>query len=316
MLSRNLHKLTRPLSTSTRAAHSVGFIGLGNMGAYMASNLLSSGVSVKAFDLNPEAVNDLKQKGATVADSVESMTDCETIITMLPSSPHVQATVTTLLNAGWEGKTWIDSSTIDPIVSKNLGEALAKEGKGKIDAPVSGGVKGAAAGTLTFMVGGESSTLDAVKPYLETMGANIVHCGANGSGQTAKLCNNLAMAIQMVGTAEALNMGDSLGLDPKILAGIMNTSTSRCWSSDSYNPYPGVLEGVPAGNDYEGGFGSSLMLKDLGLATSAAGAVKSATPLGNATKEIYTMMESMDMGKKDFGAVLQFLKGNCGNKKC
>ena len=163
---------------------------------------------------------------------------------------------------------------------------------------------------------GASSTLESVRPYLSVMGSNIVHCGSNGSGQTAKLCNNLAMAIQMVGTAEALNMGDSLGLDPKILAGIMNTSTSRCWSSDSYNPYPGVLDGVPASNNYEGGFGSSLMLKDLGLATSAAGAVKSATPLGNATKEIYTMMESMEMGGKDFGAVLQFLKGNCGNKKC
>lgn len=142
------------------------------------------------------------------------------------------------------------------------------------------------------------------------MGGNIVHCGANGAGQSAKLCNNLAMAISMIGTSEALNMGEKLGLDPKILAGIMNTSTSRCWSSDSYNPYPGVLEGVPASNDYEGGFGSSLMLKDLGLATAAAGAVKSPTPLGNVTKEIYTMVEGAGLGGKDFGVVLQFLRGS------
>jgi len=142
------------------------------------------------------------------------------------------------------------------------------------------------------------------------MGANIIHCGTSGAGQSTKLCNNLAMGIQMVGVAEALNLGEALGLDPKTLAAVMNTSTSRCWSSDSYNPHPEVLEGVPSTNNYDGGFGVSLMLKDLRLATDAANKVGSPSPLGNQTKELYSMTEGAGMGGKDFGVVLQYLKGN------
>lgn len=273
----------------------------------MAQNLLKAGQAVSAFDFSQSALDAVAASGGVAVGSVKELKECETVITMLPSSPHVASTVDKLLDAGWEGKLLIDSSTIDPLTSEGIAKKLRGKGIGKIDAPVSGGVKGAEAGTLTFMVGGEEKDLEAARSFLEIMGGNIVHCGSNGAGQSTKLCNNLAMGIQMIGVVEALNMGTKLGLDAKTLASVMNTSTSRCWSSDSYNPYPGVCENVPASRDYENGFGVSLMLKDLKLATHAAEEVRSPTPLGNLTKEIYTMCEAHGYGEKDFGVVIDFL---------
>jgi 3-hydroxyisobutyrate dehydrogenase len=305
--------MSRRLLSSSASAGTVGFIGLGNMGCSMALNLIKKGVPVMAFDLFPASVDKVVAGGGVAAKGLDDLAaNCKTIITMLPSSPHVAGTVDTLLEGGWakHGGMLIDSSTIDPLTTRAIQAKLAEHGVAKVDAPVSGGVKGAAAGTLTFMVGGSDAELSTARPLLEAMGANIVHCGDSGAGQSAKLCNNMAMGIQMIGVSEALNLGEKLGLEPKVLASIMNTSTSRCWSSDSYNPHPDVLEGVPSTNNYAGGFGVSLMLKDLKLATSAASAVGSPCPLGNATKELYSMTEGAGMGGKDFGVVLQYLKGN------
>ena len=252
----------------------IGFIGLGNMGAFMAQNLLrKTSQKMLVYDLNPSAVALLKAAGASVATDLAQMQSCATIITMLPSSPHVASTVDALLAAGWGSSKsaaaeatnlLIDSSTIDPLVSRSLSSRIRSLPPGKfgvssmVDAPVSGGVNGAKNGTLTFMVGGSQSALDLARPYLKQMGGAVVHCGENGAGESTKLCNNLAMAIEMVGVSEAINLGEKLGLDPKVLVKVMNTSTSRCWSSDTYNPYPGITPATPAANNYEGGCGSSL----------------------------------------------------------
>ena len=289
------------------------------MGASMALNLLKkSSAQMLVYDLNPVAVASLRAAGATAASSLSDFKSCGTIITMLPSSPHVSGTVDALLAAGWgsgaasSAPLLIDSSTIDPLVSKSLAlriGALPSSGSSMIDAPVSGGVNGAKNGTLTFMVGATPTSLSLARPYLKQMGANVVHCGGNGSGESTKLCNNLAMAIEMVGVSEALNLGVALGLDPAVLSKVMNTSTSRCWSSDTYNPYPGITPATPASNNYDGGFGSSLMLKDLTLACAAANAVKSPSPLAGHAKELYQLIEAQGGGMKDFSVVLQFLRG-------
>ncbi len=231
---------------------------------------------------------------------------------MLPSSPHVEGCVDELLENGFGGggKVLIDSSTIDPMAARRVHQKMEDTGSSVVDAPVSGGVKGAENGTLTFMVGGTDGSLEAAKPYLDIMGANVVHCGGAGAGQSTKLCNNLAMAVQMMGVVEATNLGVELGLDPQKLAAVMNTSTSRCWSSENYNPYPGIVDGAPASRGYDGGFGVALMLKDLKLATSASAEVNSPTPLGNMTKDVYSTMDRAGWGGKDFGSVLKFLKGD------
>ena len=237
----------------------------------------------------------------------------DVVITMLPSNPHVREVycgADGVLEGARAGSIMIDSSTIDPNVAREVAASVAAAGSKLIDAPVSGGVGGAEAGTLTFMVGGDTSDLEAARPVLEVMGANIVHCGDVGTGQVAKLCNNLVLGISMAGVAEAMNMGARLGIDEKTLAGIMNTSTARCWSSDTYNPCPGVMEGVPASRDYEGGFGAALMQKDLGLALDAARAVGATVPMGANAHQIYSLISAHGAGGKDFGVVFKFLQGD------
>ena len=179
-----------------------------------------------------------------------------------------------------------------------------------VDAPVSGGVGGAEAGTLTFMVGGSEVDFASASELLVSMGKNLVHCGGAGNGQVAKICNNLVLGISMNAVSEAMNLGVQLGIDPHTLAGIINTSSGRCWSSDTYNPHPGVLPGVPSSRDYEGGFGTDLMLKDMGLAADAAKSVKAPLPTGAAATAIYTAMSQHGLGRKDFSAVYKFLQGN------
>lgn len=205
----------------------------------------------------------------------------------------------------------IDSSTVNPAVSKQVWERAKAKNAAFVDAPVSGGVNGAKAGTLTFMVGGTLEDFEKAKPFLQSMGKNIVHCGGVGTGEVAKICNNLVLAISMIGVSEAMNLGIKMGMDRNVLAGIMNTSTARCWSSDSYNPAPGVLPNVPASNEYKGGFGASLMLKDLGLALDAAKDVGAPVPLGSASHALYQTLcqQEGELSKKDFSVVYKFLGG-------
>jgi 3-hydroxyisobutyrate dehydrogenase len=266
----------------------IGFIGLGNMGFSMAENLLKSNQLKKEFvmvyDINADSSKKLADKGAKVASSVKELAaSCNVIVTMLPATAHVCGVMrgdNGIFKNAPAGALIIDSSTIDPLASKDLHAEAESHKMHMVDAPVSGGVTGAAAGTLTFMVGGSEQNLERSREFLAAMGKNIVHCGGAGAGGITKLCNNLALAISMIGTSEAMALGVRLGMDPKKLAGVMNTSTARCWSSDAYNPVPGVMANVPSSREYSGGFGSALMEKDLSLAMDAAQKVKARLPLG------------------------------------
>ncbi|XP_038595741.1 3-hydroxyisobutyrate dehydrogenase, mitochondrial isoform X1 [Tachyglossus aculeatus] len=290
----------------------VGFIGLGNMGNPMAKNLVKHGYPVIAYDVFPEACKEFQDVGEQVMASPADVAErADRIITMLPSSLNaIEAYTgpTGVLKKVKKGSLLIDSSTIDPAVSKELAKEAEKMGAVFMDAPVSGGVGAARAGNLTFMVGGAEQEFAAAKELLGCMGSNVVYCGAVGTGQAAKICNNMLLAIGMIGTAEAMNLGIRLGLDPKLLAKILNMSSGRCWSSDTYNPVPGVMEGVPSGNNYQGGFGSTLMAKDLGLAQDSATNTKSPVPLGSLAHQIYRLMCAKGYSQKDFSAVFQFLR--------
>jgi 3-hydroxyisobutyrate dehydrogenase len=201
----------------------------------------------------------------------------------------------------------IDASTIDPATAQEVAGKAKEKGSAMLDAPVSGGVMGAENATLSFMLGGEPVDVERAKPLLSLMGKNIVHCGAVGTGQVAKICNNLVLAISMIGVSEAMNLGVTLGIDPKILAGIFNTSSARCWSSEVYNPVPGVLPNVPSSRGYTGGFGSALMAKDVGLAVAAANAVKAPLPLGGVALQLYNLLGAHGHGGRDFSVVYEFL---------
>lgn len=304
---------TRSFTSSAPSSASVGFIGLGNMGKHMANNLLKAGHTVKVFDLVEEPVNEVVANGGTAASSASAAAEgVEAVVTMLPSNPHVRAVYTEaggVLDSAKEGTLMIDCSTIDPNVAREVGAAAEGKKMRMVDAPVSGGVGGAEAGTLTFMVGGNDADFSSAKELLEAMGKNIVHCGDAGTGQVAKICNNLVLGVSMNGVAEAMNLGVKLGADPSVLAGIINTSSGRCWSSDTYNPCPGVMEGVPATRNYEGGFGAALMQKDLGLALDAAKSVNAPLPTGAASYNMYNLMSASGKGKKDFGGVYKVLSG-------
>lgn len=236
---------------------------------------------------------------------------------MLPSSPHVRSCYlegeNNLVEGLQPGQVFVDASTIDPAVAREIQAKLASLGASMIDAPVSGGIGGAQNATLTFMVGGTPEDFEKAKPILQLMGKNIVYCGGSGNGQVVKLANNLVLGISMIAVSEAMNLGIKLGMDPKTLAGVLNTSTARCWSSDTYNPVPGVIPGVPSSNNYEGGFGVDLMAKDLSLAVGAAHAIKEPLPLGGSALQMYNMLSAKGMGRKDFSSVYQFLQD--GNKK-
>lgn len=278
----------------------------------MARNLLKKGYPVVAYDISQESLEALRKDGATVASTPAEVAQGVTkLVSMLPASPEVlqvYAGKDGILSTVQKGTLLIDSSTIDPSVSQDMAAEAAARGAVFMDAPVSGGVNAARDGILTFMVGGPDGSFPETKELLDNMGKNIVHCGAVGTGQAAKICNNMLLAISMVGTSEAMNLGMRLGLDPKLLASVLNTSSGRCWSSEVYNPVPGVVQGVPSGNDYKGGFGTALMMKDLGLAQNAASSVKANTPLGAAVLQIYRMMVNHGFGGKDFSSAYQFLQ--------
>jgi len=286
----------------------IGFVGLGHMGAPMARNLLKAGHSLVVYDVVQRNVDVLKAAGAGAAPSAARAADgAELVITMLPSSPHVKTVY--LGNDGVlagvaPGVALIDSSTIDPHTAREVAVLAAQHGNPMADAPVSGGTGGAEAGTLTFMVGGDAGVFERIAPVLRHMGKNIVHCGESGTGQVAKICNNLLLGISMIGVSEAMNLGVALGIDAKVLAGIINTSSGRCWSSDTYNPYPGVMKNVPAARGYTGGFGADLMLKDLGLAVDAAKLSKQPVVLGALAQQLYQMFSAQGAGGQDFSAII------------
>lgn len=290
----------------------IGFIGLGHMGNPMARNLLKHGHALKVFDVVPDLVKKLTDLGCESATSAAKCAEgVEVLITMLPSSPHVRSVYLgeqgVLASAG-AATLLIDSSTIDPHTARDVAMEARARRLTMVDAPVSGGTGGAEAGTLTFMVGGEAANFEKAKPILAAMGKNIVHCGGAGNGQVAKICNNMMLAIEMIATAEGMALAAKLGMDPKVFAGIANTSSGRCWSSDTYNPYPGVIDGTPASRGYTGGFGSDLMLKDLTLVTEAAKAAKQPVVLGATAQQLYQMHAAAGNGALDFSSIIKLYK--------
>lgn len=287
----------------------IGFIGLGNMGGPMAANLVKAGHEVSVFDLVPASVETLVKQGASAADSAKQVAaDKDIVVSMLPAGKHVEA-----LYLGEEGLVQvldkrtlvIDSSTIDAATAKRVGAGLAEAGIAYIDAPVSGGVGGAIAGTLTFIVGGSEGDFGKARGILEGMGKNIFHAGEIGAGQVAKICNNMLLAVLMAGTSEALQMGIDNGLDPKVLSDIMLQSSGRNWTLELYNPCPDVMKNVPSSNDYQGGFMVDLMAKDLNLAMDAALDSQSATPMGALARNLYQVWSGQGNGKRDFSSLFQ-----------
>ena len=289
----------------------VGFIGLGNMGGPMAKNLVAAGHSVKVFDLVPEACAELKAAGASIAaDTAEAASDADYIVSMLPAGKHVAG-----VYLGEEGLlakldssvTVLDCSTIDAATSREVGAAASAAGIGFMDAPVSGGVAAAAAGTLAFMCGGEADTFEKAKLVLQDMGKNIFHAGPHGAGQVAKGCNNMLLAVHMLGTCEALEMGARNGLDPAVLSEIMLASSGRNWSLEVYNPYPGVMETAPASNDYKPGFMVDLMVKDLGLACEVAESCGLNNQMGKQAMAAYSAHQGEGNGPRDFSSILEWV---------
>lgn len=312
MLLRTASRRTLAASVPARRLSSqlrVGVVGLGNMGGHMAHNLVRAGHRVAAFDISADAMAEASSRGVEVlaTSPAEVAAESDVVVTMLPTPAHVRAVYAELIPAAAEGTLFVDSSTVDPSTAQAVARDAEAAGHAAVDAPVSGGVGGAEAGTLTFMVGGPDEAHARAVPVLKAMGSNVVHCGQAGTGQVAKIANNLVLAVSMVGVAEGMNLGARLGMDPKVLAGILNTSTGRCWSSDTYNPVPGVMDGVPSSRGYEGGFGVDLMLKDLGLAVQAASEARASVPLGSAARQLYGLVSAHGGGARDFSSVYEWL---------
>ena len=288
----------------------IAFIGLGNMGLPMAVNLVKAGYQVKAFDLIPESLKSFVAAGGEGANSANAAADgAEVVISMLPAGKHVAGLYDSndgLLSQLPKGCLVIDSSTIDATTARQVGEAAAKVGIDFIDAPVSGGVSGAQAGTLSFIVGGREECFTRAQPILKAMGKNIFYAGGAGSGQVAKTCNNMLLSVLMAGTAEALQMGIENGLDPKILSEIMVKSSGRNWALEVYNPVPGVMPGTPACNNYKGGFMVDLMNKDLGLAFGVAQESDSSVPMGEQAAALFKSHAETGNGKCDFSSIFKY----------
>ena len=287
----------------------IAFIGLGHMGLPMARNLLKAGFNLRVFDLLQAAVENLAKDGAQAASSaLDAVQDADVVVSMLPASRHVEGLYlgdNGLLAALKPGSLVLECSTIAPEAARKVHQAAAARGIELLDAPVSGGTAGAAAGTLTFMIGGAAEALAKARPIFEAMGKNIFHAGPDGAGQVAKVCNNQLLAVHMIGTAEAMALGVANGLDPATLAEIMRQSSGGNWSLEKYNPWPGVMENAPASKGYCGGFMAELMAKDLGLAQEAAQASGSSTPMGALALQLYRLLLKQGKGKQDFSVVQQ-----------
>ena len=284
----------------------IGFIGLGNMGMPMAQNLISNGIKVKGFDVSEEVLKQASENNIMVcSDSLQASKEIDVLITMLPNGEAVSSVFNSesLLENIDPSILIIECSTISPKTSKELSLKASSLDLEMIDAPVSGGVKGAEEAGLTFMVGGSVENVEKAKPILSMMGKNIFHAGDSGSGQIAKLCNNMLLAIHMSGTAEAISMGVKSGLDPSVLSEIMSKSSGGNWSLDKYNPYPGVMIESPASKDYQGGFLNKLMIKDLNLAKELAQDSKTETPMGDSARKLYDELIEQGLEDLDFSSV-------------
>jgi 3-hydroxyisobutyrate dehydrogenase len=294
----------------------IGFVGLGNMGRPMAENLVKAGHSVTGFDLSAAQLQAFEAAGGKRAATAAAAIDgAEVVITMLPAGPHVRAVYTAadgLLATAAAGALLIDCSTIDVETSRQVAATAATAGFPMLDAPVSGGVGGAAAGTLTFMVGGTEDAFRRAEPILQAMGKTIVHAGASGSGQAAKVCNNMILGISMIAVCEGFALASKLGLDPQKLFEISSKSSGQCWALTSYCPVPGPVPASPANRGYQPGFAADMMLKDLRLAQQAAGAAGAATPLGAEAAALYALHSGGGNGALDFSSIYQMIAGKTG----
>ncbi len=292
----------------------IGFIGLGNMGGPMAANLAKAGFDVTATDLSIGAVDRAVEagcrRGETVATTVK---DADVVVSMLPAGAHVRSVYTegygVIANAK-KGALFIDSSTIDVDSARAVIAAATDKDFAMVDAPVSGGVAAATAGTLTFMVGGEDTAFERAKPVLEKMGKNIFHAGDAGNGQVAKICNNMLLGISMIATCEAFNLAEKLGLDAQTFFDISSTASGQCWSMTSYCPAPGPVPNAPSNREYKPGFAAAMMLKDMRLANEAAHKAKAATPLGAQSEALYALMETAGKDGLDFSGVMKLIRGD------
>ncbi|MCT8987085.1 3-hydroxyisobutyrate dehydrogenase [Shewanella phaeophyticola] len=290
----------------------VAFIGLGNMGGSMAANLIKAGMTVTVFDLNPVAVEALTSQGALSAKTAcGAAASADVVITMLPASKHVlglylgDANNKGLLEVVSKQTLLIDCSTIDADSARIVGSKAADMGIEFMDAPVSGGTAGAAAGTLTFICGGSEAAYTQAQTVLTVMGGNIFHAGAVGAGQVAKICNNMLLSVLMVGTSESIQLGLDNGLDPKVLSDIMKVSSGGNWALEKYNPCPDVMENVPSSKGYQGGFMVDLMVKDLGLSQQAAMASNSSTPMGSLARSLFVNHARQGNGSRDFSSIFE-----------
>lgn len=289
----------------------VGFIGLGNMGGPMAANLVKAGFTVRGTDLDPGARDRASAAGVMITDDLaELVAGAKAVITMLPSGKHVLEVYPRLTEAVTPGTLLIDCSTISVEDARSAAELAQAAGDRTVDAPVSGGVVGADAGTLTFMAGGTDADVEAAKPLFDAMGARVVHCGGSGAGQTAKLCNNLMLAISMVGVSEAFVLGERLGLDHQALFDVASTSSGQCWALNTNCPVPGPVPTSPANRDYQPGFATALMNKDLGLAVEAIEATGTASTIGRAVAEIYRDFSASDGSGQDFSGIIQSIRSH------
>jgi 3-hydroxyisobutyrate dehydrogenase len=288
----------------------VAFLGLGNMGGPMAANLVSGGYDVRGFDLVPALKAAAEANGAKVFDSgAEAVADADVVITSLPNGAIVKACYAEALPVAKPGTLFIDTSTISVDDAREINAQAAERGFAQIDAPVSGGIKGAAAGTLAFMVGGDDDAVERARPVLEPMAGKIIHCGGSGNGQSAKLCNNMVLAVQQIAVGEAFVLAEKLGLSAQSLFDVITGATGNCWSVHTNCPVPGPVPASPANNDFKPGFATALMHKDLGLAMAAVDSTGSTAPLGTHAAEIYAKFAT-DNADKDFSAVIELLRGS------
>jgi 3-hydroxyisobutyrate dehydrogenase len=291
----------------------IGFIGLGNMGLPMARNLLKAGHTVQGFDVTKAQAEALASGGGKAADGVKAATfGADVVITMLPAGQHMREVyqgADGVLAAAGPDALLIDCSTIDVETARAVAAAAQAKGLAMLDAPVSGGVGGAQAGTLTFMVGGNAAAFARAKPILEQMGKTIVHAGGPGNGQAAKICNNMILGVSMIAVSEAFVLAEKLGLDAQKLFDIASKSSGQCWSMTSYCPVPGLVPASPANRDYQAGFTAAMMLKDLKLAQDAANAAGAKTPLGADAAKIYSQYVESGESARDFSGVIQFVRG-------
>jgi len=287
----------------------IGFIGLGNMGAPMARNLSKAGHEVQSYDVIPETREAAAGHGLTIADSnTDAAGSAEIVILMLPDGAIADAVANEVLSVMAKGSLLIDCSTIDVATARKIHRSAGEKSVMCLDAPVSGGVVGAEAGSLTFMVGGAQAAFEKGAPLFDVMGGRSVHCGDGGAGQAAKICNNMLLGISMIGACEAFSLAQKLGLSQLALFDVVSTSSGSCWSVNTYCPVPGVGPQSPADNDYKAGFAAALMLKDLGLSQEAAGDANAATPLGQHATQLYSAMVDAGDGGADFSGMINYLE--------